>query len=97
MKYRRYFRYFPDFLANQLSVAKIISMSVDIRYIGNISANKTNFLFLDVYKGSGDVSYITRMSLIWLRNHDGSNRVLKNVRYVPKLKRKSHLFRGPRV
>ena len=40
-----------------------------------------------VYMGSGDVSYITRMSLIRLRNRDGSTRVMTDVRYVPKLKK----------
>ena len=40
-----------------------------------------------VYMGSGDVSYITGMSSIQWRNHDGSIRVLTNVRYVPKLKK----------
>ena len=38
-----------------------------------------------VYMGSCDVSYITGMGSIWLRNHDGSIRVLTNVWYVPKL------------
>ena len=37
--------------------------------------------------GSGDVSYITRIGSIWLRNHDGSIRVLTDVRYVPKSKK----------
>ena len=37
--------------------------------------------------GSGDVSHITRMGLIRLRNHDGSIRVLTDVRYVLKLKK----------
>ena len=37
--------------------------------------------------GSGDVSYITRMGSIRLRNHDGSIRVLTDVRYVSKLKK----------
>ena len=32
-----------------------------------------------VYMGSGDVSYITRMGSIRLRNHDGSIRVLIDV------------------
>ena len=32
-----------------------------------------------IYMGSGDVSYITGMSLIRLRNHDGSTRVLIDV------------------
>ena len=40
-----------------------------------------------VYMGSGDVSCITSMGSIRLRNHDGSIRFLKNVRYVPKLKK----------
>ena len=40
-----------------------------------------------VYMGSGDVNYITMMSSIWLRNHDGSIRVLKDVFYVPKLEK----------
>ena len=40
-----------------------------------------------VYMGSGDVSYITRMGSIRLRNYDGSTRVLTDVRYVPKLKK----------
>ena len=40
-----------------------------------------------VYMGSGDVSYITRMGSIRLRNHDGSIRVLTDVWYVPKLKK----------
>ena len=40
-----------------------------------------------VYMGSGDVSYITGMSSIRLRNHDGSIRVLTNVQYVPKLEK----------
>ena len=40
-----------------------------------------------VYMGSGDVSYITRMGSIRLRNYDGSIRVLTDVRYVPKLKK----------
>ena len=39
-----------------------------------------------VYMGSGDVSYITRMGSIRLTNHDGSIRVLIDVRYEPKLK-----------
>ena len=33
-----------------------------------------------VYMGSSDVSYITRMGSIRLRNHDGSIRVLTDVR-----------------
>ena len=40
-----------------------------------------------VYMGSGDVSYITEMDSIQLRNHDGSIRVLTNVRYVSKMKK----------
>ena len=40
-----------------------------------------------VYMGSGDVSYITVMGSIRLRNHDGSIRVLTNGRYVLKLKK----------
>ena len=40
-----------------------------------------------VYMGSGDVSYITGMGLIQLRNHDESIRVLTYVRCVPKLKK----------
>ena len=32
-----------------------------------------------VYMGSGDVSYITMMGSIRLRNHDGSIRVLTDV------------------
>ena len=40
-----------------------------------------------VYMDSGDVSYITGMSSIRLRNHDGSIKVLTDVRYVPKLKK----------
>ena len=39
-----------------------------------------------IYMGSGDVSYIIGMGSILLRNHDGSTRVLSDVRYVPKLK-----------
>ena len=37
--------------------------------------------------GGGDVSYITGMGLIRLRNHDGSIRVLIDVRYILKLKK----------
>ena len=37
--------------------------------------------------GSGDVSYITEMSSIRLRNHDASIRVLIDVRYVSNLKK----------
>ena len=37
--------------------------------------------------GNGDVSYITRMDSIWLRNHDGSIKFLTDVRYVPKFKK----------
>ena len=40
-----------------------------------------------VYMGSGDVSYITRMGSIRLRNNDGSIRVLADVRYVSKLEK----------
>ena len=40
-----------------------------------------------VYMGSGDVSYITKMGSIRLRNHDESIRVLTDVRYIPKLKK----------
>ena len=40
-----------------------------------------------VYMGSGDVSYTTRMGLIWLRNRDGSTRVMIDFLYVPKLKK----------
>ena len=40
-----------------------------------------------VYMGSDDVSYITGMGSIQLRNHDGSIRVMTYVRYVPKLKK----------
>ena len=39
------------------------------------------------YMGSGDVSYITRIGSIRLRNHDGSTRVLIDVQYVQKLKK----------
>ena len=46
-----------------------------------------------VYMGSGDVSYITGMGSIRLRNHDGSIRVLTDVQYVPKLK-KNLIFVG---
>ena len=48
-----------------------------------------------VYMGSGDVSYITGMGSIWLRNHDGSTRVLSDVQYVPKLKKKISFLWGP--
>ena len=34
---------------------------------------------------------------VQLKNHDGSIQVLKDVRYVPSLKKKSHLIRGPRI
>ena len=47
-----------------------------------------------VYIGSGDVSYITGMSSIRLRNHDGSIRVLIDVQYVTKLK-KNLISLGP--
>ena len=40
-----------------------------------------------IYMGNDDVSYITRMDSIWLRNRDGSINVLTDVRYVPKLKK----------
>ena len=40
-----------------------------------------------VYMGSGDVSYINGMGSIRLRNHDGSTRVLTDVRYVSKFKK----------
>ena len=40
-----------------------------------------------VYIGSGDVTYITGMGSIRLRNHDGSMRVLTYVQYVSKLKK----------
>ena len=41
-----------------------------------------------VYTGSGDVSYITRIGSIWLRNNDGSIRVvLADVGYVSKLEK----------
>ena len=40
-----------------------------------------------IYMGSGDVTYITGISSIQLRNHDGSTRVLIDVRYVPNLKK----------
>ena len=40
-----------------------------------------------VYIGSGDVSYMTGMGSIRLRNHYVSIRVLTDVRYVPKLKK----------
>ena len=46
-----------------------------------------------VYMGSGNVSYITRMSSIRLGNHDEPIRVLTDVRYVPKLK-KNLIFLG---
>ena len=39
-----------------------------------------------VYMDSGNVNYITRMSSIRLRNHDGSIRVFTDVWYVSKLK-----------
>ena len=38
--------------------------------------------------GSGDVSYITGMGPIRLRNNDGSIRVLTDVPYVLKLKKR---------
>ena len=50
-----------------------------------------------VYMGGGDVSYIIGMGSIRLRNHDGSIRFLIDVRYVPKLKKKSHLCQCPRI
>ena len=40
-----------------------------------------------VYLSSGDVSYITWMGSIRLRNHGGSIRVLIDVRHVSKLKK----------
>ena len=43
--------------------------------------------------GSGDVSYIIGTSSIQLRNHDGSIRVLTDVRYVLKFK-KNLIFLG---
>ena len=42
-KYRRFFLFLVDFLANRLSVDKILSVSVDIRYFDDISADKTDF------------------------------------------------------
>ena len=64
--------------------------------IGVTRPKPTPLLSLDgvVYMGSGDVSYITGVSLIRLRNHDGSTRVLTNVQYVPKL-RKNLISLGP--
>ena len=40
-----------------------------------------------IYMVSGDVSYIIGIGFIWLRNHDGSTRVLINIRFVQKLKK----------
>ena len=48
-----------------------------------------------VYMSSGDVSYIIGMGSIRLRKHDGSIRVMTDVRYCIKVE--SHLFGGPRV
>ena len=40
-----------------------------------------------VYMGSGDVSYIIEMDSIQLRNYDRSTTVMRDVLYVPKLKK----------
>ena len=47
--------------------------------------------------GSDDVNYITGMSLIRLRNHDGSIRVLTDVQYVLKLKNSLISLGGLRI
>ena len=66
---------------------------MDLGYTYHICTHKEWFFKFEevdggvVYMGSGDASYITWMGSIRLRNHDGSIRVLTNVRYVPKLKK----------
>ena len=44
-------------------------------------------LMVEMFIDSGDVTYLTGMGLIRLRNHDGSTRVMTDVRGVPKLKK----------
>ena len=46
-KYERFYIFFFQFLANRLSVGKIISIPADIRYFGDILVDKFDILFLD--------------------------------------------------
>ena len=46
-KYQRFYRFLADFFANRLSVGKIVSIPVDIRYFGDISVDISDFLFLE--------------------------------------------------
>ena len=43
VKNRRFYQFFNDFPSNQLSVAKIFSVSVDNRFFSDISAEKSDF------------------------------------------------------
>ena len=62
-----------------------------VLYLPYVCPHKEWFFNFEVdggvaYMGSGDVSHIIGMCSIRLMNHDGSTRVLSDVRYVPKLK-----------
>ena len=56
MIFRRNIDDFTDFLANGLSVGKIVLVSTNIRYFDNISTDKSDILFL----GWGSM-YISRL------------------------------------
>ena len=45
LKYRRFYL----FLANRISVGKIVSIPINIRYFGDISTDISNFLFFAWY------------------------------------------------
>ena len=46
MIFRRFFRFFFDLLANQLSIGNFVSGSAYNQYFDNISVEKTGILFL---------------------------------------------------
>ena len=60
-KYRRYLPIFLDFSCKQLSVSKIVSLTPDIRYIAEISADISDIsiLVLDVVELCGELLGVT--------------------------------------
>ena len=87
-------------LVGHQTIASFDNWILDTGYTYHLCPHKEwFFMFEEVdggvfYMGSGDVSYITEMDPIQLRNHDGSIRVLTNVRYVSKMKKNPISFRG---
>ena len=81
------------YLVGHQTIASFDEWILDSGYTYHMCLHKEWFFKFEevdggvIYVGSGDVSYITGIVSIQLRNHDGLIRVLADVWYVSKLKK----------